>query len=145
VLKEFSYGAIIYKINNSNPEFLLVKSKRSKRWGFPKGHVEKGESELETARREIFEETGIKNLKFIDNFRQEDVYIIDGAISSTKGNMVEKHSIYFLAVALEESSNFDENEISEMEWADVTHAEKLLYFSKQKEVLKLAYKLIIGG
>lgn len=32
-----------------------------------------------------------------------------------KGKMVEKYDIYFLAIAFEESSSFDKNEISEIE------------------------------
>ncbi|MCA6071866.1 MAG: NUDIX domain-containing protein [Endomicrobium sp.] len=138
MLKEFSCGAVVYKMENNSPLFLLVLSKISEKWGFPKGHVENGETEIETAKREIFEETGIKNLKFINNFRQEDVYIIKDAT-------VEKHNIYFLAIAFEEPSGFDKNEISKIEWADISRAEKTLYFSGEREILKLAYKLIIGG
>ena len=50
-------GIIIY--NMDTKKYLLVYGKKSQKWGFPKGHMEKGESEEETARRELFEETGI--------------------------------------------------------------------------------------
>ena len=45
---------------------MLIKNKRSANWGFPKGHIEGIESELETALREISEETGltVRNLKY---------------------------------------------------------------------------------
>ncbi|MFR2841802.1 MAG: NUDIX domain-containing protein [Acutalibacteraceae bacterium] len=36
---------------------MLIKNKRSAHWGFPKGHMEKGETREETAKREIGEET----------------------------------------------------------------------------------------
>ena len=100
MLKEFSCGAVICKMENNSPLFLLVLSKISEKWGFPKGRVENGETEIETARREIFEETGIRNLKFINNFRWEDVYMI-------KDKSVEKRNVYFLAIAFEELSSFD--------------------------------------
>ncbi|MDR2676480.1 MAG: NUDIX domain-containing protein [Endomicrobium sp.] len=137
MLKEFSCGAIVYKMINGSPVFLLVMSKVNKIWGFPKGHVEKGENEIETAKREIFEETGIKKLSFFENFRQEDVYIINS-------KKIEKHSIYFLALALEDdTTNFDKNEISEIKWTNIEHTLSLLSFVKQKEIINMAYKLLL--
>ncbi len=145
MLKEFSFGAIICKIKNDSLLFLLINSKRNGIWGFPKGHIENGESETETARREIFEETGIKNIEFIENFRQEDVYIIDGAASRTDERQVEKHSIYFLASALEDTLDFDKNEILELKWTAINQAQDLLSFANQKKIINSAYNLIIGG
>jgi len=48
-------GIILQNFNN----ILLVFGKKSLKWGFPKGHMEPGETEEETAIRELFEETGI--------------------------------------------------------------------------------------
>ncbi|MDR3253835.1 MAG: NUDIX domain-containing protein [Endomicrobium sp.] len=145
MLKEFSCGAVIYKIQNNSPVFLLVMSKRNGRWCFPKGHIENGENEIDTTKREIFEETGIKKLKFIENFRQEDIYIINSALSSNRCEKVEKHSIYFLALALENSMDFDRNEISKLKWFNIIQAQNLLFFARQKKIINMAYRLIIGG
>jgi 8-oxo-dGTP pyrophosphatase MutT (NUDIX family) len=146
MLKETSCGAVVYKMTqNGVPIFLLVNSKRSDRWGFPKGHIENGESETETAKREIFEETGIKNVKFVENFRQEDVYLINGTLDETKGRLVEKHSVYFLVLALEDALDFDKNEISKVEWANIKKAQEFLSFANQKKIIKLAYDKVIGG
>jgi 8-oxo-dGTP pyrophosphatase MutT (NUDIX family) len=145
MFKEFSCGAVIYKMKNNNPLFLLVNSKRSKIWGFPKGHIENGESEIETARREILEETGIKIIEFIENFRQKDVYIIDGAASRIDKRQVEKHSIYFLALALENTLDFDKNEILKLKWTNINQAQNMLFFANQKKIINSAYNLIIGG
>jgi 8-oxo-dGTP pyrophosphatase MutT (NUDIX family) len=146
MLKEISCGAVVYKMTqNGVPIFLLVNSKRSDRWGFPKGHIENGESETETAKREIFEETGIKNVKFVENFRQEDVYLINGTLDETRGRLVKKHSIYFLFLALVEAVlDFDKNEISKIEWVDIKKAQEFLSFANQKKIIKLAYDKIIG-
>jgi 8-oxo-dGTP pyrophosphatase MutT (NUDIX family) len=144
MLKEYSYGAVIYRAGNGRPEFLLVKSKRSGRWGFPKGHIEKGETEIQTAEREIFEETGLKDIKFIEGFREEDVYIIDGTLPETKGRIAEKHSVYFLAEALSADLSFDKEEISEIKWAGLDEMQKLLYFPNQKKMAKHAYEKIKG-
>ena len=62
--KEKSAGAIIYRMENGVAQYLLLhytpssKGKRGQ-WGFAKGHVEAGETEIQTAKREIAEETGI--------------------------------------------------------------------------------------
>jgi len=46
--------------NIDTQKYLLVYGKKSQKWGFPKGHMEKGETEEETALREFYEETGIR-------------------------------------------------------------------------------------
>ncbi|MDR1122754.1 MAG: NUDIX domain-containing protein [Endomicrobium sp.] len=146
MLKEISCGAVVYKMTQGNvPIFLLVNSKRSDRWGFPKGHIEDGESEIETAKREIFEETGIKSVKFVENFRQEDIYLIRGTLDEAKDLLVEKHSIYFLVLALEDALDFDKNEISKIEWMNIKKAQEFLFFGNQKKIIRLAYDKINGG
>jgi 8-oxo-dGTP pyrophosphatase MutT (NUDIX family) len=70
VLLERSIGAVIKYKNKGTPEetfsphpseFLLLKNRRGF-WGFPQGHKEKGESEIQTLIREVSEETGITTL-----------------------------------------------------------------------------------
>lgn len=63
-------------------QVLLVKGKKSQKWGFPKGHMEEGESEEETALRELSEETGIYWTKSLDNrirFRNNVYFTVDVA------------------------------------------------------------------
>ena len=89
--KEKSCGAVIYKIDeNKRISFLIVKQKTGN-FGFPKGHVEEGETEKETAIREIKEETNIDAL--VDtNFRMVSTY------SPAKG--IIKDVVFFVAIAL---------------------------------------------
>ena len=56
---EKSCGAIVYRRYHGNIQILLIKHINSGHWSFPKGHVEFGETEPETAIREIMEETNI--------------------------------------------------------------------------------------
>ena len=48
-------------MENTESEFLILKNRRGF-WGFPQGHKEKGETEIQTLIREVFEETGIAYL-----------------------------------------------------------------------------------
>ena len=67
--REKSAGAIIYRKETGNIYYLLLHYP-SGHWEFPKGHVEKGESEEETLQRETFEETGINDLRIIPGFKK---------------------------------------------------------------------------
>jgi 8-oxo-dGTP pyrophosphatase MutT (NUDIX family) len=50
---------------NEKHELVLVQQGQGSRWSFPKGHVEEGESPLEAARREIYEECGLTELAYV--------------------------------------------------------------------------------
>ena len=62
---ELSVGGIIRyqstEFNKDHSEFLLLRNKRGF-WGFPQGHKERGENEIQTLQREVQEETGIIDL-----------------------------------------------------------------------------------
>jgi 8-oxo-dGTP pyrophosphatase MutT (NUDIX family) len=139
MLKEISYGAVVYKIEAARPMFLLARSRRSGNWGFPKGHIAEGESPFETAKREIYEETGISALKFIENFEQTSVYLIDGSLPETKGKTVEKRAVYFLALALSDEKKERDEEIEDLQWFSFNAALEKLSFEDQKKTLKEAY------
>ncbi len=62
------------------------------RWDFPKGNMEKGESELETVRREVGEETGLSRVAIVPGFRRLIEYYY-----RRDGKNVHKQVAYFLA------------------------------------------------
>ena len=133
---ETSAGAIVFCLGeNCAPLFLLVLSARHNEWGFPKGHIEQGETELEAARREVFEETGVKDIAFINGFKETARYR-----TANSG----KRSIYFLAKADISQSFVHDSEIKKAEWLGFEEALKVLKYPIQKEFLKKAFSQITG-
>ena len=143
--EETSVGAFIYKIENGEILFLLVYSERNKEWGFPNGHVESDETELETAKREIKEETGITDITFVDDFRCTDTYKIKGTLESTKNRIIDKNVIYYLAVTREDFKCSYDNEIGQGKWLNCDQAIEYLKHNNQKKLLKSAYMFIKEG
>jgi len=140
--QETSVGAFLYKIENNEIFFLLVYSKRNGEWGFPKGHVDINETELETAIREIKEETGITNVEFEKGFRCIDTYKIKGTLETTKNRIIDKNVIYYLAKT---NSNFVgccDEEISEGKWLNFEQAISYLKYTNQKDLLEKAYRFV---
>ena len=74
VIKEKSCGMIIFK-NEFDKLKVLVEHQVEGHWSLPKGHVEEGETEEETAIRETFEETGI-NSRGVGDFREVITYYV---------------------------------------------------------------------
>lgn len=119
--KEKSCGTIII---DSNKRVLLVKQKLG--WvGFPKGYMEQGETEMETARRETKEET---NLDVIVDEKKR--YTIS-YITSTQ---IDKEVVYFRAKPISYSLLPQEAEIAEIMWVDIDEAKPYLSFDNLKQL-----------
>jgi 8-oxo-dGTP pyrophosphatase MutT (NUDIX family) len=130
---EKSCGAIVYRKHHGNIEILLIKHVNSGHWSFPKGHTEPDESEMDTARREIMEETGIDVI--IDpTFRETVTYY--------PRKETKKIVVYFLAKAKNYSYNPQAEEIAEIRWVDVGHATSVLTYENDKSIVNKAKKAI---
>ncbi len=130
-LYQKSCGAIIYRKINDNIEYLLLLQKKSQTWSFPKGHMEYGETEMQTAFREISEETGLAAI-LIPGFREAVKYRID---------FINREVVLFLGET-NSMSVILESEISEHKWVNAEKAKELLYpeygriIDKTEEFLK---------
>lgn len=118
---EKSCGAVIYRNNNGVREYFLILNRKGNargHWGFPKGHVEAGENEFETAAREIREETGL-SVVFCGGIREVSSY------SPRPG--VEKDVVYFLATPKAWAEvRLQKEEVAEYRWCNTIDAKKLL-------------------
>lgn len=121
--KEKSCGCIIIKDN----KVLLVYEKRRNFWGFPKGHVEEGENELETAAREVKEEVGL-DVEIDESKRYVLNYIIRDEIDKT--------TVLYLAKPKSEEIVMQESEIENVKWCEFEDALELLTFDNWIEMFK---------
>lgn len=125
-LYEHSCGAVVFRKINGENRFLLIKNRRSNHWGFPKGHMEKGETREETAKREVLEETGI-HINIIDGFCKESQYKI--------GTRIEKRVEVFLGSTEDTQTILQREEIEDYRWLRFPEALETLKFENDKEIL----------
>lgn len=128
-LYEKSCGAVVFYNGKSNTRILLVKNNNGRYWSFPKGHIEIGETEKETAVREIKEETSLE-VEIKDGFREVSDYCPFGKI--------RKHVVFFLAQAFTDNVRIQEEEIAEYVWVDLQQARKLCSYDNDLRIINKA-------
>lgn len=125
--KEKSCGCIIIK----NNKVLLVYEKNRNFWGFPKGHMEKGENEIETALREVKEEVGL-DVEIDIEKRYQLNYIIRDEIDKT--------TVLYIATPKNEEIIMQESEIENIKWCNFEETLNTLTFDNWKEMFKEVIK-----
>jgi len=133
---EKSAGAVIFKTNKET-EYLLLHYPSSAKaprdyWDFPKGQNEKGEKLEETIKREVKEETGIKNIKLVENFKETIKYFF-----RHEGKNVLKFVTFFLAETKIEEVKISQEHIG-YKWLSYPEALNFLTFNNAKKILKKA-------
>lgn len=130
---EKSCGAIVYRKHHGNIELLLIKNQNGGHWSFPKGHMEAGETEEETALREIKEETGI-DVILDTSFRK--------VITYAPKKEITKDVIYFLAKATTYDYTPQEEEIAQIKWVEINHAGTILTYDNVRQLVNQAKGII---
>lgn len=118
---EKSCGAIVLK----DDKVLLIQQYAGN-WSFPKGHVEKDETEVETAIREIKEETNI-DVEINENFRQIITY-------SPKKNVM-KDVVFFLGIPKSDELKKQDSEIMNLGYYSIEEAFKMIIHEDVKNIL----------
>ena len=134
---EKSCGAVVYTVEDGVIKYLLVEEK-SGCLSFPKGHMEEGETEIETALREIKEETDLE-VQLCTDFRAVEQY----DLSEKPG--VTKQVVYFLAEYKDTCPGITRpEEVSSLKSLTLEEALEALEFDNKKEMLKRAERYIQG-
>lgn len=114
---EKSCGVLPYRITNGRQEFLLAFESRSKCWSLPKGHIEAGESDTETALRELYEETGMTAT--LDTRRT-------ATIEYPISKFARKQVVFFLG-QVEGTPKVREGEIDQLKWVTAEELKDYLF------------------
>lgn len=128
-----SCGSVIYRRVVRRVSFLVVQHENGGHWDFPKGHVAEGETEMETARREVAEETGL-HVGFREGFYERIYYL------TPKDR--RKDVVYFLSRARRQRVRVQSGEIREHRWLPYWKARELLTYENAKLVLDKAHAFI---
>ena len=132
---EYSAGAIIFRKEEGKKLYLLLHY-LSGHWEFPKGHIEKGEEEKETARRETEEETGIKSIDIVEGFKEPIKYYF-----RVKKRTILKKVIFYLAETDVKKIKLSEEHIG-FKWLVYKEAKKQLTFKNAKKILEKAHNYL---
>jgi len=138
-MEERAAGLILFRENSGQREYLIIKNKRGGHWGFPKGHVEPGEDDVQAALRETAEEVRIRNMQVIPGFRTVVRYSF-----ARQNELVKKEVVLFLARTEEEGEPFRE-EVDDMAWLPYHDALKRITFPEQREALRQAEAWLGAG
>ncbi|MFW6288931.1 MAG: NUDIX domain-containing protein [Spirochaetota bacterium] len=128
-----SCGAVVYRRRLRRPEFLVIQHENGGHWGFPKGHVAVRESEMETARREIAEETGL-HVHFREGFYERIYYLTP--------KERRKEVVYFLSRVRRPRVRTQDAEIRAYRWLSYWETRELLTYENTKLVLDRAHEFI---
>ena len=135
---EKSVGAIIFRKEKGNIYYLLLSypsiSHRAKKnyWDFSKGHIEKGE-EMEVAlRREVEEETGLKNIVLLEGFKETIKYFFN-----FKNKNILKFVTFYLAEVKTKKIKISEEHIG-YKWLSFKECLEIVSFKNTKDILKKA-------
>ena len=135
MIKVKSAGAIIFYKDKDGYKFLLLQY-IGKYWEFARGHVDPGESKMETAKREIFEEAGLENLNFIEGFRTKSVWQY-----KQKNEKYDKEVILFLAESKSNKIKISHEHIG-YDWLPALEALNRITFVNSKKAFKDALNFL---
>ncbi len=125
---EVTSGAVVYRHHDGKLEYLLLESQNKGHfWGFPKGHVEAGENLVETARREIREETNL-------DLRIDTSFSVKTGYDLPNGNYKEM-TLYLAEVTKKHQLQLQTEEIKNAGWFDYQAARERLTYDNLKELL----------
>jgi len=135
MIEETSSGVVLFRKENDRILFLLLHYP-SGHWDFVKGKMEEGETPHETAIRETQEETGITDVKFLDNFEEWIQYNFQ-----YQGELVQKKVVFFLGETKTKDITISHEHLN-FTWMDYTTAMEKTTFDNAKTVLSKSYSLL---
>jgi 8-oxo-dGTP pyrophosphatase MutT (NUDIX family) len=139
---ETSAGGVVVRMDagvaggDARPLFLIIRDSYDN-WGFPKGHVERGERPEAAALREVSEETGIESLTVRTSIDTIDWYF------RFRGRLIHKVCHFYLMVTeLADTCPQRSEGITACRWESYEEAAQLVSYANARDVLRRAHELI---
>ena len=134
---EFSCGAVVFTRIGGEPHYVLIRAKDQPEGchGFPKGHMEAGETEEQTALREIYEEVGLR-VRLLEGFRAVTEYPLPCPPDT------RKRVVFFLAEYEDQQITVQESELASYTIAPFPQALELTEYADSKQILTDAHAFL---
>lgn len=134
---EYSCGAVVFTRIGGEPHYVLVRAKNQPEGchGFPKGHMEPGETEEQTALREIYEEVGLR-VRLLPGFRAVTEYPLPFPPDT------RKRVVFFLAEYENQEVTVQESELNAVTIAPWPKALELTQYADSKRILTEAHEFL---
>ena len=134
---EYSCGAVVFTRIGGEPHYVLVRAKDQPMGchGFPKGHMEAGETEEQTALREIYEEVGLR-VRLLPGFRAVTEYALPYPPDT------RKRVVFFLAEYEGQQTTVQESELAAVTIAPWPQALELTEYADSKRILTEAHEFL---
>ena len=131
-IEDKSYGIILVSRNGGENKFLILKQTQG-HWSFPKGHKEGNETVEQTVRRELEEETGIRDVEIVsDAVLTEAPYMFERS-----GEYIQKTNQYICGEISIEHVEIQEGEIFDSRFATFDELRSLMTRSSQQAFLEI--------
>ena len=136
--QEISAGIIVYIKNDQGILLYLLLRSINGNWDLPKGKIEPGETLLQTAQRELLEETGLK-ATLLPNFQQSIHYVF----SDMYHNAVDKTVTFFMGEACSKKVTISSEHIDHL-WLTFEESIKKVTHENTRQLLELAQETLIA-
>lgn len=136
---ETSAGGVVFRMEDGRAVFLLIRDSYQN-WGFPKGHLERGERPEAAACREVTEETGLSDLSVRGSIETIDWYF------RFRGQLIHKVCHFYLMETAESATAPQHTEgITACRWTEYPEASTLISYANAREVLRRAHEMVAGS
>ena len=134
--REASAGGVVFRVAGAEPLFLLIRDSYGN-WGFPKGHLERGERAETAALREVMEETGLRTLTVVAPISTIEWWF------RLHGDLIHKSCQYFLMETEAVRTRPQSSEgISDCRWMTGDEALELIPYENARHVFQRARDLV---
>lgn len=129
MIKDAAFGIVPFIIEGEVIKYLLIHQQKG-HWAFPKGHAEPREDELQTAKRELAEETGLVADKIYDH------KFVEGYTFTENNQEYDKTVTYFAGQMNTTKVDVQEDEVQGYAWMTLDEAMTTITFDQARGLLQ---------